>query len=96
MGEPTRGTLRSKGRRRDMEPWEGKMSGTSSSESVSTRLLRIAELARNAPGMTFTTLAHHIDIDWMREAYRRTRKEGPLGVAEQSADAYSPSLAANV
>ena len=38
------------------------MTGTSGSEpSVSTRLLRIAELARKAPEMVLTTLAHHID-----------------------------------
>ena len=29
--------------------------------------------------MGFTTLAHHIDIDWLTEAYRRTRKDGAVG-----------------
>jgi len=28
------------------------------------------------PQAALTTLAHHIDIDWLREAYRRTRKNG--------------------
>jgi hypothetical protein len=28
-------------------------------------------------------LAHHIDIDWLREAYRRTRKNGASGVDRQ-------------
>jgi group II intron reverse transcriptase/maturase len=76
---------------------EGKMTGASSSEtSVSTKLLRIAELARKAPEMVLTTLAHHIDVDWMREAYRRTRKDGALGVDGQSADDYARDLEANL
>ena len=35
--------------------------------------------------MGFTSLAHHIDIDWLREAYRRTRKDGAVGVDGQTA-----------
>ena len=38
------------------------------------------------PSMAFTTLAHHIDIDWLREAYRRTRKDGATGVDGQTAE----------
>lgn len=73
------------------------MTGTSGLErNVSTKLLQIAELARKAPGMAFTTLAHHIDIDWMREAYRRTRKDGALGVDGQSADEYARDLEDNL
>ena len=44
-----------------MEPLEGKMQETSGSASVSTRLQRIAELARQAPKMAMTTLSLHID-----------------------------------
>ena len=40
-----------------------------SPRTVSTKLQRIAELAREDAGAGFTTLAHHIDIDWLREAY---------------------------
>ena len=29
--------------------------------------------------MAFTTLAHHIDIELLHEAYRRTRKDGAVG-----------------
>ena len=39
--------------------------------------------------MAFTTLAHHIDIDWLREAYRRTRKDGAPGVDGQTAEEYA-------
>ena len=58
--------------RRDAEPSKGKMMETSSSEIVSTKLRRIAKLAREMPGVALNTLAHHIDMDWMLEAFRRT------------------------
>jgi RNA-directed DNA polymerase len=31
-----------------------------------------------------TTLAHHIDLDWLREAHRRTCKDGATGVDRQT------------
>lgn len=72
------------------------MGETSSSQTVSTKLQRIAELAKAAPDMVFTTLAHHIDIDWLREAFRRTRKDGATGVDGQSAEEYEQQLEANL
>ena len=72
------------------------MTGTPSSESVSTKLQRIAELAKAAPEMAFTTLAHHIDVDWLREAFRRTRKDGARGVDGQSAAEYAENLEENL
>jgi group II intron reverse transcriptase/maturase len=42
------------------------------------------------------TLAHHIDIDLLREAYRLTRKDGALGVDGQSAEEYAANLEANL
>jgi RNA-directed DNA polymerase len=79
-----------------MEPLERKMKGTSSPETVSTKLQRIAELARQAPDMVLTTLSHHIDIEMLREAYRRTRKDGAVGVDGQTAQEYSVDLEANL
>jgi RNA-directed DNA polymerase len=46
--------------------------------------------------MSFTTLAHHIDLDWLREAYRLTRKDGAVGVDGQTAQAYAADLEANL
>jgi RNA-directed DNA polymerase len=46
--------------------------------------------------MAITTLSHHIDIDWMREAYRRTRKDGATGVDGQTADGYASDLEGNL
>jgi hypothetical protein len=52
------------------------MKGTLRPENISTRLQRVAELAREAPELVFTTLAHHIDIEFLKEAFKRTRKNG--------------------
>jgi len=72
------------------------MDETPSSPTISTKLERIAKLAKDAPGMAFQTLAHHIDIDWLHEAYRRTRKDGALGVDGQSAQEYAANLESNL
>ncbi|WIG95701.1 group II intron reverse transcriptase/maturase [Myxococcus sp. SDU36] len=68
------------------------MAGTPSPIPISTRLQRIATLARQGPDMAFTTLAHHIDIDWLREAHRRVRKDGAVGVDGQTAQEYAARL----
>jgi group II intron reverse transcriptase/maturase len=81
---------------RDTEPIGGKMGETSGSQTVSTKLERIAKLAREAPDMAFTTLAHYIDIDWLREAYKRTRKDGAPGVDGQTAEEYAANLEENL
>lgn len=67
-----------------------------SSDTVSPKLERIAKLAKQSPEMAFTSLSHHIDIDWLREAYRRTRKDGATGVDGQSADEYAANLEDNL
>ena len=72
------------------------MRGTSKLESISTRLRRIAKLAREHPDMVLLTLAHHIDERFLREAYRRTRKDGASGVDGQSAQAYGENLEENL
>lgn len=69
---------------------------TSGSANISTKLDRIATLAKQAPEMAFTTLAHHIDLDWLREAYRRTRKDGATGVDGQTAAEYAKDLESNL
>lgn len=66
------------------------------SEDVSTRLLRIAKLAREAPERALTTLAHHIDVEFLREAYKRTRKDGAVGVDGQTAREYAKDLEVNL
>jgi group II intron reverse transcriptase/maturase len=72
------------------------MTGRSSPDDVSTRLRRIAELARKAPAMVLTNLAHHIDEDFMLEAYRRTRRDGAPGVDGQTAATFEKDLEGNL
>jgi len=61
------------------------MAGTLHPENVSTRHQRIAELAKQAPQMGFTSLNHHIDLQWLHAAYLRTRRDGAPGVDGQTA-----------
>lgn len=72
------------------------MKGTASPEHISTRLRQIAELARSKPALVFTGLNHHIDMELLEEAYRRTRKDGAVGVDGQTADAYAENLESNL
>ena len=72
------------------------MGETLGSQTVLTKQLRIARLAVERPTMVFTTLAHHIDMDWLREAYRRTRKDGAVGVDGQTAQEYAANLEENL
>ena len=72
------------------------MAETLGSLTVSTKLQRIAKLAKELSGAQLTTLAHHIDIDWLREAHRRTRKGGAKGVDGQSAEEYAETLEGNL
>ena len=62
---------------------------------VSTKQYRIAETAKRSPEMAFTSLAHLMDIAWLREAYHRTRKDGAVGIDGQTAKAYEASLEDN-
>lgn len=72
------------------------MAETLGSSTISTKIQRIAELAKQAPGMCFTTLAHHIDYEWLYEAYRQTRKDGAAGIDEVTAAEYAENLEANL
>ncbi|WP_428559796.1 MAG: reverse transcriptase domain-containing protein [Solidesulfovibrio sp. DCME] len=79
-----------------MELLEGKMQGTSSPENISTRLQKVAELAKQAPDIVFTTLAHHVDVILLKEAFHLTRKDGASGVDQQTAAEYEGQLDENL
>src|SRR5215470_3876155 len=72
------------------------MAETLSSTTVSTKLHRIATMAKEVPGRELTTLAHHIDVPFLQESYRRTRKDGAVGVDGQTAEAYAEHLDENL
>jgi RNA-directed DNA polymerase len=63
---------------------------------VSTKQERIAALAKQSPQMAFTSLAYLMDIDWLKEAYQRTRKDGAVGVDGVTAEDYERDLEGNL
>ncbi len=72
------------------------MTETPNSSTMSTRLTRIAELARNIKDAPLKTLAHHIDQEFLREAFRLVRKDGATGVDGQTAAEYEKNLNSNL
>jgi group II intron reverse transcriptase/maturase len=72
------------------------------STTVSTKRERIATLAKQSPRTNlrsvpaFTSLAHLMDLDWLKEAYRRTRKDGATGVDGMTAAEYETDLEGNL
>jgi RNA-directed DNA polymerase len=64
--------------------------------SVYTKQQRIAELAKRSPQMGFTSLAYLMDIDWLHEAFQRTRKDGAPGVDGQTWSDYERDLEVNL
>ena len=74
----------------------GTMGDTLRSQTISTELQQIAQQAADYPDSIFTTLAHRIDIPFLREAYRRTRKKGAPGVDKITAKEYAENLEENL
>src|SRR6266850_5894268 len=66
------------------------------STTVSTKQERIAGLAKQSPQMAFTSLAYLLDIEWLKEAYQRTRKDGAVGVDGVTAEEYEQDLEGNL
>jgi group II intron reverse transcriptase/maturase len=72
------------------------MTRTPNLEDVFTKQRRIAWLAAESPQMAFTSLNHYLDIDWLREAFRRTRKDGAPGIDGQTWADYEANLEENL
>ncbi len=70
--------------------------GTSRPDTVSTKQRRIAELAKQMPQASFTSLNGHLTAEWLKEAYRLTRKDGATGIDGQTAADYANRLEANL
>lgn len=64
--------------------------------NVSTKRQWIAELARTKPGTVLFSLHHVIDLEWMREAYALTRKDGASGIDGVTAAEYEANLGASL
>jgi len=74
----------------------GTMGDTLRSQTISTQLQQIAQQAADYPDTVFTTLAHKMDIPFLKEAYRRTKKTGAPGVDNMTAKDYAVDLEANL
>jgi RNA-directed DNA polymerase len=79
-----------------MEPLEGNMPGASEPDLVFTKQQRIAELTKQDPQRGLFSLAHHIDLRWLYEAYLRVRPNGAPGVDGQTIQDYSAHLGENL
>lgn len=95
-GNLPRGTRRREAADRTTGLVEGQMTRTSSREVISTRQHKLATLAQLEPKVELTTIAHHIDLEWLHEAYRRTRKDGAAGVDGVTAGEYEVDLEAKL
>ena len=96
VGEPTPGDPAEGSGDRAMGLFEGQMMRTLGRDVISTRQEKLATLAQIEPKVVLTTLAHHIDEVWLREAYRRTRKDAAAGVDGVTAADYEVELEANL
>ena len=64
--------------------------------NLSPKRQRIVELARSKRGVALSTLHHVIDLEWLKEAYRLTRKDGAPGIDGVTAADYAKNLEANL
>jgi len=64
--------------------------------TVSTKQQRIAVLAQRSPEFALFSLAHYIDLPWLEEAYRRTRKGGSAGIDDVTGKQYAENLHENL
>jgi group II intron reverse transcriptase/maturase len=79
-----------------MELLMGNMEDALESGNVYTKQQRIAELGKRMPDVGFTSLAYYMDLEWMHEAYRKTRKDGSAGVDGVTAEEYEKELEGNL
>ena len=72
------------------------MESTQRFTNTLTKQQWIAEQAKAHPERVFTALHHLIDLQWMHEAYRRTRKDGAPGIDGVLATDYEQALDSNL
>jgi RNA-directed DNA polymerase len=72
------------------------MTKTQSLDPISPGLQRVARMAKESPELAFTTLAHHITVDLLRDAHRRTRAGGAVGIDGRTSADFEGDLDSNV
>jgi RNA-directed DNA polymerase len=75
--------------------WETR-EGTLRPTNLSTKQQWIANMARTNRDRAFSSLHHVIDMEWMQEAYRQTRKDGATGIDGVTAETYEAQLEVNL
>lgn len=63
-----------------------------SSTNVLTRQWRIAEIAKQHPERSLNSIHHHLDLDWLRVAYGRLKKDKAPGYDGQTVRDYGNDL----
>lgn len=76
--------------------WRETREGSLDLTNLSTKRQGIAELARRKRGEPLFSLHHLIDLEWMQEAYRLTRRDGAPGIDGMTAADYEANLEANL
>lgn len=72
------------------------MTATRRAKAVTPKLLRVMERAERDPEIRFTSLAHLIDEEALKRAYRRLRKNAAVGVDGITKEQYGKELESNV
>lgn len=72
------------------------MSDATTSESVSTKLLMVAERAKRDPEARLLALARLIDEEMLKDAYDRIRKDAAVGVDGVSKEKWGKALDSNI
>lgn len=72
------------------------MAGAQEPEVMSTKQGRIAALAERFPQRAFTSLAHYLDVQWLKTATLMTRRDGAVGIDGQTADDFVRDFEANI
>lgn len=81
---------------RHLRTTAGPRPGTPSPVPVPLRLERIATQAQHYPDMAFTTLAHHLDVAMLADAFRRLNPHSAPGVDRVTWRMYKENLESNL
>ena len=87
-------------KREDSRSTGAEASGTPAESEVSTGLehgyVRIAKLAKEQPKLAFTSLAHHITVERLQEAFEALKRGSAPGVDGQTVKQYEENLLENL
>ena len=75
---------------------EGNMSASQKAKTMSPGLFKVIERARNDSNTRFTSLAHLLDADLLRNAFKRLRAKAAVGVDGVTKNAYETNLDENL